>query len=89
MATHTPPTDRPHAVHTRRERASHTAVHIHSKAAGGSLGSAVAGLLWFLAVVFIDPVAERLDDPQDMATAVGFSSTILTFIFAYSFRGEA
>lgn len=55
---------------------------IDPKAAAGALGAALGGLLWFLLAQFdVGGIGDWTTDA--IATATGFTVTILAFVLAY------
>lgn len=60
---------------------------IDSKAAAGTIGAAVAVLVWTLLAAFVDAVKEM--DPQALATASTATATILAAVLAYLTPNEA
>jgi hypothetical protein len=61
---------------------------IDPKAAAGTLGAAIAGLGWFLLAKFdVGGIGDW--STEDIVTATGFSTVILTFVLAYLIPNEA
>lgn len=61
---------------------------IDPKAAAGALGAAIGGLFWFLMAQFdVGGVGDWTTEA--LATATGFTTTILAFVLAYLIPNEA
>lgn len=57
------------------------ALDISPKVAAATLGSTLAGFVWFLLSKFVDAI--MLWSADDITTATGFTAVILTFVLGY------